>query len=446
MIGIIACVLAFVACWASARRSLGDGLGVTLTCGYFFGILRANFLDGATHFFFDAASLGLYVGLFRHSSPGGDALARKWLLPLVGWPALVLFVPHQHFLVQLVGLRAAIFFLPYVVIGARLSESDLMRLARWLAVLNLLALLFGALEYTLGVARFFPYNAVTEIIYRSGDVGADRHLRIPATFGSAHAYGGMMIASLPVLLAGLLGAKRARDAALQGAGTFAAAIGVFLCAARQPAIYLFALGAYVLFVVRLSSARRMMALLLIVGIGAVVVSSDRFQRFTTLSDTEGVVSRIEASANLSFLELVVEHPMGEGLGSAAGTSIPYFLADVARPQIGMENEWGRIALEQSLIGLALWLTFVVSTLARMPRGGRAAVTATGVGRRLMWAYVGLAWGTAFIGTGMLTSIPTTAMTLLFMGALWRVTPSPAAPTARRVAPATPARATTERVR
>ena len=37
------------------RRRLADGLGWVLACGYFYGILRANFLDGFSHFLFDGA-------------------------------------------------------------------------------------------------------------------------------------------------------------------------------------------------------------------------------------------------------------------------------------------------------------------------------------------------------------------------------------------------------
>src|SRR5439155_15264724 len=80
-----------------------------------------------------------------------------------------------------------------------------------------------------------------------------------------------------------------------------------------------------------------------------VAQSERFHRFLTLRDTEYVAQRVGWSVNRNFFEMLGQYPMGAGLGRAAGTSIPYFLMDLmTTPQVGMENEYGRIALEQSL--------------------------------------------------------------------------------------------------
>lgn len=405
-------------------------MGAAMAWGYGYGILRANIPDGLTHFLFDAAVGGLYVACFflrptteRHRS----RLVRPWVVALVAWPTVLLLVPYQHPLVQLVGYRAAVFFLPMLLIGARLEPRDLVYLARILAGLNLVALAFALLEMRLGVERFYPYNAVTDLIYRSRDVGAGE-LRIPACFPNAHAYGGTMVATLPVILGGVSMASDRRERVLLFVGAFAAALGTFICAARQPVIYLFALGAMFLAQSPFQARWRAGGVLVVTGLALAVLSSERLQRFTTLSDTEMVADRLSGSANLGFFQMLADHPLGEGLASAAGTSVPFFLGAYAKPQIGMENEFGRIALEQSLLGLGLWVGFIVATALRWPRR-HTRQQPWRDGTWLMWAWVSMLWASAFVGTGMLTSIPMTLLLLLEMGCVWRALPR-RAPTPR----------------
>lgn len=430
MIGVAACVIAFVVCWQLTARWLGHGLGALVGVGFFYGIFRANFLDGGSHFVFDAALLGCYVGAFfsARRRPRGDRRLRPWIVALCAWPTLIALVPLQHPLVQLVGLRAATLFVPVALLGAQADERQLQLLARWLVGLVLASLAFAAAEYVLGVPRFYPYNAVTDIIYRSSDAGGG-NLRIPATFINAHAYGGTMVLCVPLLLAGLKTEQQHRWRLGFMAALVAAAVGVFICAARQPVVYLFALGAFALTLVRLAWRVRAALVVAAVVVGAIVVQSERMQRFTTLAQTEKVERRIHGSVNKEFVELILEHPMGEGLGSAVGTSIPHFLAHLAPRPIGMENEWGRIAVEQGLVGLGLWLAFVGATLLRWPGRGRPSF----VRLRLAWAMVGMTWATAFIGTGTLMSIPATALLVLYMGTLWRDAPPPRRARRRRPA-------------
>src|SRR3982751_4235649 len=92
--GVGLCIVAFVAAVVAARRSLGRGTAVVLAVGYFYGILRARFLDGFSHFSFDAALLGLYLA--RLTAPPRLAFPRtagpvlNWLVVLIGWPFVVL--------------------------------------------------------------------------------------------------------------------------------------------------------------------------------------------------------------------------------------------------------------------------------------------------------------------------------------------------------------------
>ena len=141
-------------------RSLGTGFLAVIAVGYFSGVIRANYLGVFTTFLFDAAVLGLYLGFFfRKSLRAGRVeagLARPLVLFLIAWPAFLCLVPINYFLIQCVALRAAIWFLPVLLIAARLTTADLAVLARGLVVLNLVALAVGVYIYLYGVQVLYP--------------------------------------------------------------------------------------------------------------------------------------------------------------------------------------------------------------------------------------------------------------------------------------------------
>jgi hypothetical protein len=414
--GLVLCLASFVFVLRFSRHSLGRGLGALLAVGYLYGILRARFPDGFSHLVFDTGTLGLYLGRFWGDAPAEPVRhsreAKLWVTTLTAWPLLIFFVPYQDPLIQLVGLRAAVFFLPVILLGVRASESDLREVAGWLAGLNLLAFGFAVAEYQMGIELFYPVNAVTELIYRSFDIGPEGHPRIPATFVNAHAYAGTMVATLPFLFARWLMARIGSvERPFMACAIVASTLGVFAAGARQPAVILF-LELLVVCVSRMSIRKQMGLLALGCLVAFFVWHSERLQRFTTLSDTEAVRERVGKSVNLGFLEMLGRYPFGAGLGSAVGTSIPSFLEVSADDQIGMESEYGRIALEQSALGLALWVAFVAWTLTRRPA---VASPHWALGVQLMRVYVLCSWGAALIGTGTLTSIPSTVLLLLQMG-------------------------------
>jgi len=419
MMGLLLTVVAFLLAWYVSRRSTGQGLGVVLLFGYFYGLLRARFPDGFSHFIFDGAVLGLYLALLtgrrRKVKQGRDGqVLELWVKVLMVWPLvamlLSLFFDSQHILIQFVGLRVAILLLPLITIGAGMDERELDRLGDWVLWLNVVAFGFALLELRLGVEPFFPRNASSHIIYLSADVGEDRLPRIPATFNSAHAYAGTMLMSLPLLVRRWSRPEKSR--LLTGAVLVASTLGIFISAARSPVVQLAVMLALLLLVSRFS----LKMLAAVVGVGAVVtfvvMSTPRFQRFLTLKDTEYVTDRVSWSVNESLTHVLLNYPLGNGLGSAAGTSVPFFLTHLARPQIGLENEFGRVALEQGIIGLLLWLLFVGWLATRLPPRRRGTPW---VATRMMWASVVVMWMTAFIGTGLLASIPGSAFLLLFMG-------------------------------
>ncbi len=423
--GLALCLVALATTFVSTRRRLGLGVQALFAIGYLYGIVRARFPDGFSHFIFDFAAIGLYAAHFAQRPDARSAHAGRhgafWVKALAVVPIMMFFVPLQHPLIQLVGLRAAVFFLPLIPIGARLQRQELEALARWLAGLNTLAFVFALGEFVLGVERFYPHNAVTEIIYRSTDVGEAGAMRIPATFTGAHAFGGTMLASVPLLLGHWNALTRGlRERTFMLGASLLTVMGIFMCGARLPVVLLFALATFAVLRGRFAARRKAAFVLAAIAVVLLVSLSDRFQRFRTLGDQEYVAGRVVGSANLTLLETVLEYPLGAGLARAAGTSVPYFLADLAKPHIGLENEYSRIVIEQGLIGLAIWLAFIAWTVWRPTDRFQGRWR---FGYRLMRVYVALYWTAGIVGTGVLTSIPGTPFLLIFMGALATAAPA-----------------------
>lgn len=435
MISFFLCLSALVFSYLAGRRSLVAGLVTVLTFGYFYGILRANLAEVFSHFIFDAAVLGLYAAQFT-KRPAREQARRQqslklWVAALVAWPCLLFLAPMQDYAVQLVGLRGNIFLLPFLMLGARLREEDFGRLALAFAVLNLVAFGFACAEFVLGVERFFPQNQVTELIYRSAVddnfANPDRvtALRIPSVFTGAHAYAGMMVLTFPFLF-GAWGRKEEdrprRHGALLTAAMVASLLGVFMAAARTPVVIL------ALMLVMTLHARRVRAqvwavwLAALIAVGWIVSSEGRLQRFLTMKDTEMVSDRLYWSVNENIFDLFTEYPLGNGLGGG-GTSIPYFLQGrIVPPTVFLENEYARILLEQGVIGLCLWVAFVLWLLMR---ANVRRSDACFVGRRLIWVACAATFASGLTGTGTMTSIPGTALLLLGAGWIAVRQPSPA---------------------
>jgi hypothetical protein len=424
MTSVILCIAAFIFSFVAGRRSLVAGLVTVMTVGYFYGIMRANLPDTYSHFIFDSAVLGLYLTQLPRKLSRAEGrrvqLLKLWLGALIAWPFLLFFVPVQDYAVQLVGLRGNIFLLPFILLGARLGERDVYKLALAFAALNLVAFAFACAEFTFGVERFFPQNAVTELIYRSivdeNFMNPDRStaLRIPSTFTGAHAFAGVMVLTLPFLFgAWVKRSEKGRwEKHLLNAAIVASILGVFMAAARSPVIILAVILGMVVLSGRLKAHGWVLFLVMLIGVGWIVSSEDRLQRFMTLKDVDFVSDRIHWSVNENFFDLTVEYPMGNGLGGG-GTSIPYFLQGrVIAPTNYMENEYARIVLEQGVFGLCLWACFIAWVF------GRRTIRETDdwvLGRRLLWVTCATFFATGMIGKGLLTSIPGTALLLLSVG-------------------------------
>ena len=417
MTAIALCLLAFLTTRWAGKRSLGQGLIALLCWGYFFGILRANLLSTFVYFVFDSALMGFYLsqkGLFTGVDKRSAAL-RIWCWILMGWPILLMVMPFQPFLVSLVGLRGSILFIPMLLAGSRLRGDDLRQATYGFAALNLVALGFAGAEYFMGLERFYPINAATALIYDSIDVEGGFY-RIPAIFANSHLYGGAMAASVPYLIAGWEYAKTRWTRWFILLGMAAAFLGVLLSATRLNFVICCGLVLVTVLNGRMASKKRVMIIVLILIMAGVAMRNTRFQRFKSLSDTESVEDRIAGSVNRSFFEILLAYPLGNGLGGG-GTSIPYFLAGQVRNPIGLENEYARILCEQGIVGLMLWISFIVWFLASFKSVFAKGPWATG--RRLVWSLCVIGLGTGAIGLGMLTAVPQTAILLLGIG--WTAT-------------------------
>jgi len=420
MTAIILCLAAFLVTCLAARRSLVHGLIAVLATGYCYGILRANVINSASHFIFDASLGGLYfVQLWAKQTPEGvkrSATLRAWVATLIGWPIFVCFLPFQTLMVTLVGLRGNIFFLPLCLFGPRMKSHDWHSLSVAVAALNLTALSFGLAEYFLGLERFYPVSAVTAIIYASRDVAGFQFYRIPATFTNAHSYAGTMVFTLPLLIGAW--ARPAISLVRRFfllSGIAAAAVGVLLANARIHVVAAAVIALSALLFGNLSARKRAVWCAALVAVGLLALSNDRFQRFLSLGDADAVAERISGSVNRTFLEILTEYPMGNGLGGG-GTSIPSFLEGQVVKPVQMESEYARILLEQGVIGLLIWICFVIQFL----RSTKFGLGEWAEARRLTWVACATFFATAMIGTGLLTSIPQTALMILGLG--WVMTP------------------------
>jgi hypothetical protein len=425
---LILLVLAFGAAFFATFVSRIAGLGVVLTVGYFYGIVRANIPEGISHFLFDAAVVGYYTALVggcwpkTPESPSQKVL-RQWFLALVGWTVVMFLIPMQHFLIQLVGLRANCFLLPFLLVGSRLESRETERLALWLAVLNLVAIGFAIAEYAMGVPAFYPENSVTRIIYDSHVTGG---LRIPATFANAHSFGGTMVATLPWLLAVWVQKQQSlRFRIVLMAAILAAIVGVFMSSTRTSVISL----ALIILLATLSGKMppifQIVWILLLGGAAYIVFNDDRLQRFMTLFDTEQVVERINGSVNASLIELICNYPLGNGIG-AGGTSLPYFLTYLVQNPIVLESEYARIVLELGIPGLLLWTAFIGWFAYNRPRDAQDRWLFC---RQLLWAATLFQFLNGFLGIGMFTAVPQSA--LCFLGIGFAMTRPAAKPSRRK---------------
>jgi hypothetical protein len=364
------------------------------------------------HFIYDSAVIGFYLAILVSSAQLNPGIKWKkvwpWYLTLTAWPLFVALIPMQHYLVQLVGLRGNIFFLPMILIGLIMDSRCRSLFTYELAILNIVSFGFALAEYYLGVETFVPENEATFIVFNSNDV-AGGNKRIPSIFANAHSYAGTMVSTLPWLVGEIIVGKKFRiQNIVLILGVIFGLLGVFIAGPRSPVVILGLLVFLIVF-----SGRISFGLILFMSIIGVVVSyfvsqDERMQRFSELQDIESVMWRINGSLNMSFFDVLFDYPMGNGMGGG-GTSLPGFAQGLLKQQVMLENEYARILLEQGLPGLLLWVGFIVwFFLQRISLDDSARLSKT-----LLWFLTAIYFSTAWIGVGLMTSVPHT--TLLFLG-------------------------------
>ncbi len=413
MIALTLCILGALAAFFVGRRSLGAGILVVIAAGFFYGILRANLAPPFSHFIFDAALVGLYASQFigrrtKQPTPSHSAL-NMWMYVLMGWPLLMVFMPFQPLLVSLVGLRGNMFFLPAAFLGTRLRDEDLRPLSFGFAILNLIALAFGVAEYFKGIEPFFPYGPMTLTMYNSLDSAGGN--RIPSIFQNAHTYSGVMVFTVPILFGAwaLSSGSRRRKWVLL-AGMAAAFVGVLMAATRQGMVMAGVMIVIASLSGKLGTLKRVVWALAIVAVVWSAMHNDRWQRYKEL-DSQTVEDRLSGSVNRSFLEILVEYPMGNGLGGG-GTSIPYFLASQVNHPVWVENEYGRILLEQGIVGLVLWIVFIFWFVTNRVTFVKDEWL---TGRRMAWYLCIVIFLTGAIGVGTMSTVPASFLFLLYVG-------------------------------
>jgi O-antigen ligase len=382
--------------------------------GYFFGFLKANFVDSAGHFIFDSSTFGFYLALILNFQKIQDPFAWKsvkpWLIILVFWPIFMSLIPIQHYLIQLVGLRGNILWLPMLLVGAVMDGKAKSIFSMALVLLNCVALGFAVAEYIIGVEFFIPTNQATTIVFNSNDIVGNQ-LRIPSIFANAHSYAGSMVATVPWLLGELIdNRKNPLKSYFLILGLVACVLGVFLAGPRQPVVVLGLVIALFLLMGRINLAF-LICLLVVGSVGSYFVyQNERMQRFMQLQDYELVQARMGMSFNSYFFDLALNYPMGNGMG-AGGTSIPFFLQAYLTNAVGLENEYSRILLEQGLIGLGIWIAFIIwLVLRKIDRKDPAYAT-----KKICWIYSVVVLLTSWIGVGMMTTVPGTVLLMLAIG-------------------------------
>jgi len=237
--------------------------------------------------------------------------------------------------------------------------------------------------------------------------------RIPASFANAHAYGGAMVMSIPLLGGALLQTKKQHwHTYLLVLGLAAAILGVLLSAARLQFVTMAILVVVLTFSIKSRITYAFGWIVIMAAIGLFASGEARLQRFTDLKNADVLTERVGWSVNMTFVELATRYPLGNGLGGG-GSSIPYFLQDRIKNPVGMENEYARIMLEQGIFGLLLWIAFIIWLFAQ----GRGSPTDPWRhGRRLAWWACMISFVTSLIGIGLFVSVPQTC--LLFISAGW----------------------------
>jgi hypothetical protein len=295
-------------------------------------------------------------------------------------------------------------------------------LGYWLAWLNILALVIGLGEYIYGIAIFIPDNGASALIYRS-TISADRY-RIPSTFTHAHAFGGAMLLSIPILVWVFLLRESGKKRILITAGISAALAGILLSSTRSNVAMAVVGAAVSVALVRNIAVSRLLPLVAVASIVIYVVvgsMDEESQRFRDLGQMDTIADRFDTpqAALERVTDTLAKYPMGNGLARAQGISIPYFLQDDSTQDRDIttgESEFVRMAGTQGTIGLLLFVSFLVWFFAKKPAPDTLA--------RLAYGFSLAVCLSCYASVGAFMGVPVGVMLLLLMGRVRYTAPQP----------------------
>jgi hypothetical protein len=190
----------------------------------------------------------------------------------------------------------------------------------------------------------------------------------------------------------------------------AAMIGVFLGASRTHMIVFFCVSVLATVAFKLRTVARVGLVVMLIFTAWLVFNNERLQRFSTLYDSEFIASRISSSLDFPVVEAALEYPFGVGLGGG-GTSIPYFLQNQIVQPVVAENEYVRIMREEGVLGVVLWIAFIIWLLTRQSAMDLQVAPGRKLARFVSMVYFAM----ACLGTGMLTSVPHSSLMLAAAG-------------------------------
>ena len=127
MIAFIICLFAFVKLFFAGRKSLSGGVSLAFAFGYMYGIIRAHYPDrphtlSSTRPWLDFT--WRYSRASARSSAPKNAADRALGDGDVSLAGGARAAAAAGPLIQLVGLRGQVFFLPFLVIGAMFENPD----------------------------------------------------------------------------------------------------------------------------------------------------------------------------------------------------------------------------------------------------------------------------------------------------------------------------------
>jgi hypothetical protein len=339
----------------------------------------------------DPVMLGIYYYAFRaRVFPRNGWIVSLWIIALLSLLASILlarfslvsgYVPPIPILeVNLYGMRANFFHLPIIFVMASVfDEEDVKKFGWWIIVLMIPMGLLMAAQFKASPDSFI--NRTAGVGEAEQITSGGGKIRPPGTFSFISGPVFYMSVSAAFLIYGALRRTIYNNWLMIASGA-ALAVGIFISGSKSSvvAVLLVVIALGVILIVRPRAVNRFGWTLVIVVVGALMVSrlpifkegfeilSDRFTSAAEVGDTTvvgGTIARVisDFTEGLKNMNTFPLFGYGIGIGTNVGGRIL-----VGRPAILLgESEWTRVLAESGpILGLAflLWRTLLVLQLGR----------------------------------------------------------------------------------